>query len=146
MLKRVEEALSTSYMASYESFEAVLASKEHTNSIGLRELLEKMVFEGGDESKAKDIRKFYENLMSMHDETPEIDYNRLESIKSYFNVFENKLSQAGPLLITLHKSASAVSPQKEANPHAVLDNLASIPASGAKKIAKSASFASVNMW
>jgi hypothetical protein len=25
--------------------------------------------------------------MSMHDETPEIDYTRFESIKSYFNVF-----------------------------------------------------------
>lgn len=77
MLKKVEESFSTSYMASYESFEAVLASKDYTNSIGLRELLEKLVFEAGDESKSKEIRKYYENLMSMHDETPEIDYNRL---------------------------------------------------------------------
>jgi hypothetical protein len=46
----------------------------------------------------------------MHDETPEIDYNRLESIKSYFYVFENKLSQAGPLLIALHRSTSPSTP------------------------------------
>lgn len=40
----------------------------------------------------------------MHDETPEIDYTRYENIKTYFKVFENKLAQAGPSLITLHKS------------------------------------------
>ena len=59
MLKKVEESFSTSYMANYETFEDVLASKDYSNSIGLRELLEKLVFEGGDESKAKDIRKYY---------------------------------------------------------------------------------------
>lgn len=82
--------------------------------------------------------------MSMHDETPEIDYNRLESIKSYFNVFENKLSQAGPLLITLHKGSSSVTNIKEANSNAMIENLANIPANGTKKIAKSASFSSVH--
>lgn len=82
--------------------------------------------------------------MSMHDETPEIDYNRLESIKSYFNVFENKLSQAGPLLITLHKGSSSMTPVKETNANAMIDNLANIPINGVKKIAKSASFSSVN--
>ena len=82
--------------------------------------------------------------MSMHDETPEIDYNRLESIKSYFNVFENKLAQAGPLLITLHKSGSAVIPSsKDVNPNAMIDPLANIPPPAVKKIAKSASFTSV---
>jgi hypothetical protein len=39
MLKKVEEAFSSSYMAHYETFEDVLASKDYTNSIGLRELL-----------------------------------------------------------------------------------------------------------
>ncbi len=48
MLKKVEESFSSSYMANYETFEAVLASKDYTNSIGLRELLEKLSFEGGD--------------------------------------------------------------------------------------------------
>jgi U3 small nucleolar ribonucleoprotein component len=120
----------------------VLASKDYTNSIGLRELLEKLIFEGGDDSKGKDIRKYYENLMSMHDETPEIDYNRLESIKSYFNVFENKLSQAGPLLIALHQSTAAVA-SKEANPHAQLETLANLTPNAVKKLAKSASFSSV---
>jgi hypothetical protein len=67
MLKKVEECFSTSYMANYETFDDVLASKDYTNSLGLRELLEKLAFEAGDESKAKDIRKYYENLMSMHD-------------------------------------------------------------------------------
>jgi hypothetical protein len=56
----------------------------------------------------------------MHDETPEIDYSRFESIKSYFTVFETKLSQAGPLLITLHKSTSPQTLQKDANPNAML--------------------------
>ncbi len=59
MLKKVEEAFSTSYMANYQSFQDVLASKDYTNGIGLRELLEKLVFEAGDESKSKDIRKYY---------------------------------------------------------------------------------------
>lgn len=81
--------------------------------------------------------------MSMHDETPEIDYNRLESIKSYFNVFENKLSQAGPLLITLHKGGSTMTPGKEGNSNAMVDQLSNIPPTGCKKIAKSASFTSV---
>jgi len=36
MLKKVEEAFGTSYMASYESFEDVLASKDYSSSIGLR--------------------------------------------------------------------------------------------------------------
>ena len=109
-------------------------------------MLEKLVFEGSDESKGKDIRKYYENLMSMHDETPEIDYNRLESIKSYFNVFENKLSQAGPLLITLHKSsgATAITSSKDLNPNAMIDPLPNIPPNAVKKIAKSASFSSVD--
>lgn len=83
----------------------------------------------------------------MHDETPEIDYNRFESIKSYFNVFENKLSQAGPLLITLHKSntgASMITSSKDINSNAMIDQLVNIPVNGVKKIAKSASFASVN--
>lgn len=40
----------------------------------------------------------------MHNETPEIDYPRFESIESYFTVFETKLAQAGPLLITLRKN------------------------------------------
>jgi hypothetical protein len=142
MLRKVEEAFASSYMAQYASFDEVLASKDYTNSIGLRELLEKLIFEGGDESKGKDIRKYYENLMSMHDETPEIDYNRLESIKSYFNVFENKLSQAGPLLIALHKSSSTVT-NKEVNPHAQLETLANITPNAVKKLAKSASFSSV---
>ena len=56
----------------------------------------------------------------MHDETPEIDYSRFESIKSYFTVFETKLSQAGPLLITLHKSSSTPLQQKDTNPNAIL--------------------------
>lgn len=110
-------------MASYETFEDVLASKDCSTNLGLREMLEKMVFEGGDESKGKDIRRYYENLISMHDETPEVDYNRLESIKSYFNVFENKLSQAGPLLISLHKgsgSSAAIGSSKDLNPHALM--------------------------
>lgn len=81
--------------------------------------------------------------MSMHDETPEIDYNRLESIKSYFNVFENKLSQAGPLLIALHKGSSSIAQLKETNTNSMLDTLANIPINGVKKIAKSASFPSV---
>ncbi len=82
--------------------------------------------------------------MSMHDETPEIDYNRFESIKSYFNVFENKLSQAGPLLITLHKSGTTISmSNKEINVNAMIDPLANIPPTGVKKIARSAMFSSV---
>lgn len=58
----------------------------------------------------------------MHDETPEIDYARFESIRSYFTVFETKLSQAGPLLITLHKTTSPTNPssQKDTNPNAML--------------------------
>ena len=55
----------------------------------------------------------------MHDETPEIDYSRFESIKSYFTVFETKLSQAGPLLITLHKSSTPLQ-QKDTNSNAIL--------------------------
>jgi hypothetical protein len=39
MLKKVEECFSTSYMANYETFDDVLASKDYTNSLGLRELL-----------------------------------------------------------------------------------------------------------
>lgn len=58
----------------------------------------------GNSNKIKEIRKVYESLVSMHDETPEIDYARYENIKTYFKVFENKLAQAGPSLITLHKS------------------------------------------
>jgi len=82
--------------------------------------------------------------MSMHDETPEIDYNRFESIKSYFNVFENKLSQAGPLLINLHKSGTTISvSNKDINVNAMIDPLANIPPTGVKKIAKSAMFSSV---
>ena len=82
----------------------------------------------------------------MHDETPEIDYSRFESIKSYFNVFENKLSQAGPLLITLHKSGSAISMNsKDINMNAMIDSLANIPATGVKKIARSAMFSSVSL-
>lgn len=83
----------------------------------------------------------------MHDETPEIDYQRFESIKSYFTVFENKLSQAGPLLITLHKAsngASMINSSKDINPNAMIDPLVNIPVNGVKKIAKSASFASVH--
>lgn len=53
-----------------------MASKDISNSIGLKELLEKFTFEAGDESKNKEIRKYYDNLISMHDETPEIDYSR----------------------------------------------------------------------
>ena len=48
MLKKVEESFAASYMASYESFNDVLASKDYSSNIGLRELLEKLVFEGGD--------------------------------------------------------------------------------------------------
>ena len=59
MFKKVEEAFSTSYMANYESFDDVLASKDTSTSLGLRELLEKLVFEGGDDNKSKDIRKYY---------------------------------------------------------------------------------------
>lgn len=36
MLKKVEEAFSMSYMANYESFEDVLASRDYTTTIGLR--------------------------------------------------------------------------------------------------------------
>jgi WD40 repeat protein len=78
----------------------------------------------------------------MHDETPEIDYTRFESIKSYFNVFENKLSQAGPLLITLHKPTNLIPSTKELNPNAMMDELSTVPTSGVKKYAKSASFPS----
>ena len=37
----------------------------------------------------------------MHDQIPEIDYSKYESIKSYMKVFENKLSQAGVSIINL---------------------------------------------
>lgn len=79
----------------------------------------------------------------MHDETPEIDYSRFQSIKSYFTVFESKLSQAGPLLITLHKSSSNnILTPKDSNPNAMLETLINLPIQGVKKIAKSASFPS----
>jgi hypothetical protein len=29
-----------------------------------------------DQSKLKEIHRYYDNLMSMHNEAPEIDYNR----------------------------------------------------------------------
>ena len=70
MLKKVEESFKLSYMARFETFEQCLASKDISNSIGLKELLEKFTFEAGDESKNKEIRKYYDNLISMHDETP----------------------------------------------------------------------------
>lgn len=35
-------------MAKFEAFEKCLASKDITNSIGLKELLEKFIFESGD--------------------------------------------------------------------------------------------------
>jgi hypothetical protein len=44
-----------------------LKSKDLSSSIGLKDLLEKFTFEAGDENKNKDIRKFYDNLISMHD-------------------------------------------------------------------------------
>ncbi len=78
----------------------------------------------------------------MHDETPEVDYSRFQSIKSYFTVFQTKLSQAGPLLITLHKTSNSILNQKDTNPNAILEVLANVPLTNAKKIAKSASFPS----
>jgi len=61
-------------------------------------------------------------------------------------VFENKLSQAGPLLIALHKSGASISlSTKEINANAMIDSLANIPPTGVKKIAKSASFSSVKI-
>lgn len=57
-------------------------------------------------------------------------------------MFENKLSQAGPLLITLHKSSNVAFSQKDMNPNAMIDPLSTVPVSGVKKYAKSASFSS----
>lgn len=92
-------------MAHYDTFEAVVNSKDYHTAIGLGQLLEKLEFEGcSNQGKIKEIRKCYDNLISMHNETPEIDYPRFESIESYFTVFETKLAQAGPLLITLRKN------------------------------------------
>ena len=63
-------------MAKVETFDEVVSSKDCSSSIGLRELLEKLTLESTDEVKVKEIRKLYENMISMHDETPEIDYTR----------------------------------------------------------------------
>ena len=37
----------------------------------------------------------------MHDQIPEIDYERYEAIKGYMKVFENKLAQSGVSIINL---------------------------------------------
>jgi glucose-6-phosphate dehydrogenase assembly protein OpcA len=55
-------------------------------------------------------------------------------------VLENKLSQAGPLLITFHKTSNIVATTKDMNPNAMIDPLSTVPVTGVKKYAKSASF------
>lgn len=102
-MKKANENFETSYLSKWNSFDEIFQKNDCTTLIGLREVLEKMTFEIGDGNKIKDIRKVYDSMISMQDETPEVDYARYENIKTYFKVFENKLAQAGPSLITLHK-------------------------------------------
>lgn len=71
---------------------------------GLQDLLINMNNHSG--WGGKDIRKGYDNLVSMERELPRVDYNRLESIRAYLKVFEDKLAQSGPLLITLTENTS----------------------------------------
>lgn len=44
--KRIEELFNISYMAHYDTFEAVVNSKDYHTAIGLGQLLEKLEFEG----------------------------------------------------------------------------------------------------
>jgi hypothetical protein len=97
-----------------------------------------MTIEVGDAAKIRDIRKVYDSLISMQDETPEIDYSRYENIKTYFKVFENKLAQAGPSLITLHKGEQLDHKQETKQ-----SQVASIPILSIRKIANSANFNTV---
>lgn len=104
LMKKTNENFEHSYLSKWSTFDEIFQKNECTTLIGLREVLEKMTFEVGDANKVKEIRKVYDSLISMQDETPEVDYARYENIKTYFKVFENKLAQAGPSLITLHKA------------------------------------------
>lgn len=54
-------------MAQFENFEEVVNSKDIATLIGLRELLEKLTLDNVDEQNTRQIRKIYENLISMHD-------------------------------------------------------------------------------
>lgn len=68
----------------------------------------------------------------MHDQLPEVDYSKYETIKGYMRVFENKLSQAGVSLINLKNRVREIKSEN------------SMPISAVKKIAHSTTFSSVN--
>jgi hypothetical protein len=138
LMKKTAENFETSYLAKWKSFEELFDKNDCSTMIGLREVLEKMTFETGDATKVKDIRKVYESLISMQDETPEIDYARYDNIKTYFKVFENKLAQAGPSLITLHRGS-----QPEQREEAKTTQQAVVPIVSIRKIANSANFNTV---
>jgi WD40 repeat protein len=136
LMKKTNENFENSYLSKWHTFEEIFSKNDCTTLIGLREVLEKMTFEVGDSSKIKDIRKVYDSLISMQDETPEVDYARYENIKTYFKVFENKLAQAGPSLITLHKTE-----HKDEKEDTRQSQPPSIPILSIRKIANSANFA-----
>jgi hypothetical protein len=70
MTKKIEESFNSSYLSQFKTFEEAVASKDCSTTIGLRELLEKLIMDTTDQSKVKEVRKYYENLVSMHCETP----------------------------------------------------------------------------
>ncbi|XP_051912623.1 uncharacterized protein LOC127594926 [Hippocampus zosterae] len=67
-----------------------------------------------------------------------IDYDKYEHIKSHFKLFESKLGQAGPTLITLRTREEP--PPEEVNPNAIVEKVPALPITNIRKMALSSKF------
>ena len=104
MLHQLEYKISEHFMGfplgKYSSFDHVLQEYAPFNESSVLQLVDVLLKNYEEQFKTpREIEAAYNNIMIMKEEAPQLDIKRLDTIKTHFNTFKEKLVQLIPRLI-----------------------------------------------